>query len=160
MKRELLHLNNRYQPSNLIHSPDSCSPGELPLAADCRQSEAADVGQELHLNNYTVMGKTMKRDRKTSGERDAPQKYTSKWRRGRKEEKAPSMPVFSLMLIIYVVCAFFIIIIYLFPSFSAACLWNFPKGVPSLSLSLCFIFTFVSSMRSKADMHCWPLQNL
>lgn len=43
-----------------------------------RQTEAADVGQELHLNNYTIMGKTMKRDRKTSGGRDAPQKYTGK----------------------------------------------------------------------------------
>lgn len=96
------------------------------------------------------MGKTMKRDRKTSGERDAPQKYTSKWTRGRKEGKS----IFNISFQSNVnnlrsLCFLLLLFIYL-PSFSAASLWNFWL---SLSLFLYLFFLYTRLFHEKQNWH-------
>lgn len=157
MKGEPFYPDNRYpKPPTWIRSPDSRPPGELP--------SAADVGQELQPNNSAVMGKTMKRDKETSGQRDAPQKYPSKWTREQKEGKSISNAGFQVT--VNNLCCLRFFKNYLFSylaSFQQPVCGTFQKTSsrsPALYFFICSFFTLVSSMRSKADMNCWPLQNV
>lgn len=90
------------------------------------------ASKQLHRNGKDD-GKRQKNFR-----RDAPQKYTSK---GRKEGKS----IFNISFqsnINNLCCLCFFYYYYLFTFFSAACLWNFLKDVPSLPLSLFYTRLF------------------
>lgn len=100
---------------------------KLLSAAEYKQLEKTDMGQELHLHNYAVNGednengadgKTKEYQISRSGcvhlshhrskihpaFRNEGRRETESWK---EDEKASRTSVFSLMLIIYVVCAFY-----------------------------------------------------
>lgn len=137
MKRELLGLNKRYQPWNLDPLPDSCS-----SSSRCGPGAASEQLQR----NGKDDEKRQKNFRREMRLRNTPANEGG----GERKEKASSTSVFSPMSIIYVVWAFFNMIIYLFTFFSGACLWNFFKRRP-LARSLFFsLFLLYTSMKSKA----------